>query len=79
VRGSPLQVATGRTDHGNAQLGEDVKTGYTAGARLPAALVLRAMPHGKYAVDNDKTWDTDENVLSDIVSPAASKRPPVGY
>jgi hypothetical protein len=45
-----------------------VSTTFTAGARLPAALVIRAMPKGRYAIDNDKTWDTDENILSDIVS-----------
>jgi hypothetical protein len=26
------------------------------------------MEDGKYAVDNDKRWDIDENVLSDLVS-----------
>lgn len=31
-------------------------------------LWVKAMPEGKYAVDNDKRWDIDENILSDLVS-----------
>lgn len=30
------------------------------------------MPDGKYAVDNDKRWDIDENILSDLVSLSAA-------
>jgi hypothetical protein len=29
-------------------------------------LWVRSMPDGKYAVDNDKRWDVEENVLSDL-------------
>lgn len=40
---------------------------FTAGARLPASLWIRAMPHGKYAIDNEKSWDIEgENVLSEL-------------
>jgi hypothetical protein len=31
-------------------------------------LWVKTMPDGKYAVDNDKRWDIDENILSDLVS-----------
>jgi hypothetical protein len=36
-------------------------------------LWVRAMADGKYAVDNDKRWDIDENVLSDLVSQLATE------
>ncbi|KAJ9116905.1 hypothetical protein QFC22_004562 [Naganishia vaughanmartiniae] len=39
---------------------------FTAGAKLPAMLWLRHMEDGVYAVDNDKRWDVEENVLSDL-------------
>lgn len=40
---------------------------FTAGARLPASLWIRAMPNGKYAIDNEKSWDIEgENVLSEL-------------
>jgi hypothetical protein len=38
---------------------------FTAGAQLPAALLLRRLPNGRYAVDNNKEYDIDENILSD--------------
>jgi hypothetical protein len=41
---------------------------FTAGAKLPAMLWVRHMGDGLYAVDNDKRWDVEENVLSDLVS-----------
>lgn len=33
------------------------------------------MPDGKFAVDNDKRWDVDENVLSQLVSLSAPSCP----
>lgn len=42
------------------------RSDFTAGAKLPASLWVRAMPDGKYAVDNEKSWDIEENVLSDL-------------
>lgn len=41
---------------------------FTAGAKLPAMLWVRHMGDDLYAVDNDKRWDVEENVLSDLVS-----------
>lgn len=41
--------------HGNA---------YTAGAQLPASTVLWPQSNGRYAVDADKRFDTDNNILS---------------
>jgi hypothetical protein len=35
-------------------------------------LWVKTMPDGKYAVDNDKRWDIDENILSDLVSLGAA-------
>lgn len=38
---------------------------YTAGAALPAAIVVRLLPNGTYGIDNIKDYDVEENVLSD--------------
>ncbi|KAL7420472.1 hypothetical protein Q5752_004422 [Cryptotrichosporon argae] len=38
---------------------------FTAGAQLPACLIVRRLPSGAYAIDNDKRHSVDENVLSD--------------
>jgi hypothetical protein len=37
---------------------------------------VKTMPDGKYAVDNDKRWDIDENILSDLVSLSAPPSTP---
>ncbi|KAK4687513.1 hypothetical protein P7C73_g2598, partial [Tremellales sp. Uapishka_1] len=38
---------------------------FTFGARLPACLIVKHKPNGTYTIDNDKQYDTDDNVLSD--------------
>lgn len=41
------------------------KKDFTAGAQLPASLVVKLLPNGRYAVDNNKEHAIDENILSD--------------
>lgn len=40
-------------------------TDYTAGAQLPAAIAVWPQPSGRYAVDSDKRFQTDANILSE--------------
>ncbi|KLT42651.1 Pet127-domain-containing protein [Cutaneotrichosporon oleaginosum] len=40
-------------------------TDYTAGAQLPAAIAVWPQPNGRYAVDSDKRFQTDANILSE--------------
>lgn len=42
------------------------KTDYTAGASLPASIIIGKKENGQYYVDSDKQWDV-ENVLSEFV------------
>lgn len=39
--------------------------GFTVGAQLPAIVSLKLLPNGRYAIDNDKRYNTEENILSD--------------
>lgn len=39
-------------------------TAYTAGAQLPASIVLWPQANGRYAIDSDKRVQTDDNILS---------------
>lgn len=38
---------------------------FTAGAQLPAIIALKKLPNGRFAIDNDKRFAIDENILSD--------------
>jgi hypothetical protein len=38
---------------------------YTAGAQLPAAIAVWPQPNGRYAVDSDKRFQTNVNILSE--------------
>ena len=46
---------------------DEQRSDFTGGAEIPACLVLGPLGDGRYYVDSDKSYDT-ENVLSEYVS-----------
>jgi hypothetical protein len=44
------------------------RSDFTSGAEIPACLILGPLGQGRYYVDSDKQFDT-ENILSEYVSP----------